>query len=197
MLIRRAILDRIAEGTVSLAFRRWRRPTVKPGGTLVTAIGLLAIDAVDAVDEAAITARDATRAGHASLAALRQELTGREGTLYRIRLRHAGADPRIALRDDSQLDDEAQAALGRRLESLDRAAPWTRATLDLIHRHPGRRAAELAGVLGMETLPFKARVRKLKALGLTESLEVGYRLSPRGQLVRSRLRDKPRRADGD
>ncbi len=32
-----------------------------------------------------------------------------------------------------------------------------------------------------ETAWFKTNVRKLKALGLTESLEVGYRLSPRGR----------------
>jgi hypothetical protein len=39
----------------------------------------------------------------------------------------------------------------------------------------------LAERFGRERLPFKADVRKLKALGLTESLEVGYRLSPRGR----------------
>ena len=33
-------------------------------------------------------------------------------------------------------------------------------------------------------LPFKRNVRKLKELGLTESLEVGYRLSPRGEAYR-------------
>ena len=32
----------------------------------------------------------------------------------------------------------------------------------------------------MDRPAFKLNVRKLKALGLTESLEVGYRLSPRG-----------------
>ena len=42
------------------------------------------------------------------------------------------------------------------------------------------RAADLAPELGLERLPFKARVRRLKELGLTESLERGYRLSPRG-----------------
>jgi hypothetical protein len=29
--------------------------------------------------------------------------------------------------------------------------------------------------------PFKIDVRKLKNLGLTESLDIGYRLSPRGR----------------
>jgi hypothetical protein len=37
--------------------------------------------------------------------------------------------------------------------------------------------------VGREKHPFKLDVRKLKELGLTESLEVGYRLSPRGRAV--------------
>jgi hypothetical protein len=41
---------------------------------------------------------------------------------------------------------------------------------------------------GMETAPFKRNVRKLKELGLTESLEVGYRLSPRGQAFMKTLK---------
>ena len=61
----------------------------------------------------------------------------------------------------------------------ERAWPWTRETLELIAAKPEVRAGDLAVELGQERLPFKANVRKLKALGLTESLEVGYRLSPR------------------
>jgi ribosomal protein S19E (S16A) len=33
----------------------------------------------------------------------------------------------------------------------------------------------------MDTQPFKLRVRRLKELGLTESLPKGYRVSPRGR----------------
>ena len=44
-----------------------------------------------------------------------------------------------------------------------------------------RAAADLAATFGRETQPFKLDVRKLKNLGLTLSLEVGYRLSPRGE----------------
>jgi hypothetical protein len=35
--------------------------------------------------------------------------------------------------------------------------------------------------MGYDRPAFKLDVRKLKRLGLTESLEVGYRLSPRGR----------------
>jgi ribosomal protein S19E (S16A) len=53
--------------------------------------------------------------------------------------------------------------------------------LRAIEGRPGVLAARLAKSLGMETSLFKPRVRQLKQLGLTESLEIGYRLSPRGQ----------------
>ena len=51
----------------------------------------------------------------------------------------------------------------------------------LIGDRPAVRAGDLADDLGRERLSFKTDVRKLKALGLTESLTVGYRLSPRGR----------------
>lgn len=35
----------------------------------------------------------------------------------------------------------------------------------------------------MEKGLFKTRVRRLKALGLTESLETGYRIFPRGKAL--------------
>ena len=53
--------------------------------------------------------------------------------------------------------------------------------LRLIAERPGVRAPDLAASLGRETLPFKRDVRKLKELGLTVSLEVGYEISPRGR----------------
>ena len=42
-------------------------------------------------------------------------------------------------------------------------------------------------MVGREKPPFKRDVRKLKELGLTESLERGYRLSPRGRAVLERM----------
>ncbi len=71
---------------------------------------------------------------------------------------------------------------------MDRAAdePWTRATLDLIASRPGEVSTELAGEFGVPRDLFKRRVRRLKELGLTESLKVGYRLSPRGRAVLER-----------
>ena len=49
-----------------------------------------------------------------------------------------------------------------------------------IAAQPGRRAPDLAAAFGREVLPFKTDVRKLKNMGLTISLRIGYQLSPRG-----------------
>jgi Mn-dependent DtxR family transcriptional regulator len=73
-----------------------------------------------------------------------------------------------------------------RLDAASRDGPWTARVAGLIAAHPGVRAADLARRLGQDTLRFKARVRRLKDLGLTESLEVGYRLSPRGRALLAR-----------
>ncbi|MET0134928.1 MAG: hypothetical protein ABW215_15200 [Kibdelosporangium sp.] len=185
MLIRANVLDLIRAGKVTLAFRNWRRPTVKAGGTLRTAVGVIAIDSVEPVALKAITAKDARRAGYPNLAELTSWLASREGEVYRIVLRFVGEDPRIALRDsvpEASEVDEVLAKL-RRMDERSRHGPWTHAVLKLIAAKPGVRAPDLAAEFGRDTLAFKADVRKLKELGLTESLEVGYRLSLRGRTV--------------
>jgi hypothetical protein len=105
--------------------------------------------------------------------------------VFRVGLRWAGEDPRIALRQ--QLPTPAElAGIRARLDRLDAASaagPWTRQTLAVIDRSPEVRAPDLAAALGRDTPSFKRDVRKLKELGLTESLDIGYRLSPRGRAV--------------
>jgi hypothetical protein len=71
----------------------------------------------------------------------------------------------------------------QRLDSISKHGPWTRETLGLIEDNPGVRAEDLAASVGREKMPFKLDVRKLKEMGLTESLLTGYRLSPRGESV--------------
>ena len=183
MLFKLETLRRIRSGEVTLAFRRWRRPTVKAGGTLRTRVGVLAIESVEVVDEFSLTDADARRAGATSRTALLGALSG-EGALYRIAFHLAGPDPRIALREQVELQPGERAALDARLARFDAASrhgAWTRAVLELIAHRPGVRAPDLAAQRSLETARFKADVRKLKELGLTESLEVGYRLSPRGR----------------
>lgn len=187
MLFKRRYWPGLADGSITLAFRRWERPTVRAGGTLRTPAGLLAIDAVERVHAARITDAEARAAGHADAAALRAELDRySHGAVYRVAFRYVGADPREALRRQDRLDAGERAELQRRLARLDTASghgPWTGPVLRLIAERPGTRAADLADTLGREPQAFKTDVRKLSALGLTESLEVGYRLSPRGHAV--------------
>ncbi len=175
-------LDAIGRGDVTVAFRRWKRPTVRLGGTLTTRVGVLSIDALDAIEPDDITPADARLAGHAAPADVIAAIGDRTGQLYRVRFHVAGPDPRLALREQAALADDDVAVLTQRLGRLDArsSGPWTRRVLELIAARPGVRAGDLADSLGMERLAFKTDVRKLKALGLTESLEVGYRLSPRG-----------------
>ncbi len=192
MLLKSETLKGIQKGSISLAFRRWRRPTVKSGGTLLTPIGQLAIDAVERVELAGLTESEATAAGFPDLGSLRAHLARRtEGDVYRIRLSLASPDPRVSLRDEVPVVEELDLILQRllRFGAKGPPGPWARSILELIRERPGARAADLAGAVGMDRAPFKANVRKLKGLGLTESLNVGYRLSPRGEAVLSRLKN--------
>lgn len=185
MLIKLETLLGIRAGEVDLAFRRWTTPRVREGTALRTALGLVEVASVEPTTLARITASDAHRAGFSTRRELLQLLRTRPGRLFRIELRFAGEDPRIALRKRSSLTDDEAQALRTRLERMDTRSrePWALLTLRLIRDRPGIRAADLASTLGSETRPFKARVRRLKELGLTESLEVGYRLSPRGRAL--------------
>jgi hypothetical protein len=190
VLFRRDSLDGIAAGRVTLAFRRWTRPRVREGTRLRTRVGVVEIDSIEAIRLASVSAGDARRAGYGSRAELLAELRAREGRVYRMELHLAGPDPRVELRERAHLTGQEVDALRGRLARLDAASgagPWTRAVLDLIAERPAVRAADLAPLVGRERLPFKRDVRKLKELGLTESLEAGYWLSPRGRALLDRL----------
>jgi hypothetical protein len=194
MLFPPATLAAIAEGRVDLAFRRWDRPRVKAGARQRTPVGVIAFDAVERVDREQLTTEDARRAGFASRDELLSFLDRRaSGTIYRVTLRLLGPDPRVALRE-SLPDEREIVEIERRLARLDLASrhgPWTLAVLEAIGAQPGVRAGDLASQFARERMPFKIDVRKLKELGLTESLEVGYRLSPRGRAVLERLSARP------
>jgi hypothetical protein len=172
----------LSDGTVTVALRRWKRPSVKVGGTLQTPGGLLAIDEVRPVEPEDVTVEDAVAAGfsepRAALARLRPD-----GQLYRVRFHRICDDPRIELRQRTDLDEAEVAELLRIIDRL----PWAIPVLRLIADNPGVVSTDLAPLMGMDRQPFKQRVRRLKAFGLTESLNVGYRLSPRGAAVLSRV----------
>jgi hypothetical protein len=186
MLFRQDILRGVANGRVTLAFRRWRRAPPAEGSSLRSPVGVLRFDRVTVIGEDDITPEDVRRTGM-SLSDLRASIAG-EGKLLRIELRLIGDDPRIALRDSLPQDAEFDAIVAR-LTRIDAACQtaWTTGYLRLIADQPGVVSHALAREVGAEVVPFKRRVRQLKELGLTESLEVGYRLSPRGRAVLERL----------
>jgi hypothetical protein len=205
MLLTKAVLDGIVEGRINRVFRRWQKPTVKSGGTLRTVVGMLNVHSVELIDQTQITDAEAIQAGFTNAEDLLTDLfrerpnssrgarSEGERSLYRITVTFAGPDTRIGLRADDQLTDDELASLLAKLTGFDNrsaSGPWTLRVLSLIDNWPGRRAPELAEMEGKETLPFKNDVRKLKTLGLTESLPVGYRISPRGQRVLTVLRSR-------
>jgi hypothetical protein len=186
MLFEVRFRDAVQDGSVTVTFRRWKRCQAIAGHRYRTAVGMIEVDGVDVVDPAKITNADAKRSGYPSADAVRADLRGTDDLpVYRVRF-HAvhEPDPRDELAASAELSAEDVVEITKRLDRLDRASssgPWTRSTLALIAERPEVRAGDLADAVGRERAPFKLDVRKLKNLGLTLSLPVGYRISPRGR----------------
>ena len=198
MQFRQAQLPAIASGELTVSFRRWRRPQAAAGKHHRQGGGFILIEAVDPIAEDEVTAADAKAAGHESPAAVLAAVAKNQrrnqdpdAQLYRIRFRWLGeqAHPRDLLAADADLEAAELADVVGKLRQIDSRADrsgkgaWTQRTLAAIAADPGRRAGDLAAAQNRETAKFKTDVRKLKALGLTISLETGYRLSPRGVRV--------------
>jgi hypothetical protein len=186
MLFEARFREGVQDGSVTITFRRWKRVQAIAGHRYRTAVGMVEVEQVEIVDPAAITDAEARRSGYPSADAVRADLRGTDDLpVYRIRF-HAvhDPDPRDELAASADLSAEDVADITKRLDRLDRASawgPWTRATLALIADRPEVRAGDLAESVGRERAAFKLDVRKLKNLGLTLSLPVGYRISPRGR----------------
>lgn len=69
------------------------------------------------------------------------------------------------------------------------ALPWAWPAMRIIGGNEGMPAGEIADRLGLGKALLKNNIRKLKEFGLTESLETGYRLSPRGRTLLAAKRD--------
>lgn len=193
MLIKSSVLDKIVAGDITLLFRRWKRASVKSGGTQMTQQGVLGIESVAIVSESKITNIDAKAAGFDSKKELLGSMPDSDLDIYRIKVSFIGEDPRKALRTNDKLTktelDEIISKLNK-MDARSKNGPWTRVYLQMISERPNTHAAILAKQVGLDTLRFKPMVRRLKALGLTESLSPGYRLSPRGRKVLAALAQK-------
>jgi hypothetical protein len=196
MLLKNKTIEGIRSGKITVIFRRWKKAGVKKGGTQMTQLGVVGIDDVKIVTENQITERDAKRAGFKTRDELIADLYDRDEDIYKIKVHWVGEDPRKALRTNDKLGkkelDDVIAKL-RKLDQNSQRGNWTQMYLQMIHDQPNTHAEILAGQIGLTIPTFKPWVRKLKALGLTESLRPGYRLSPRGKKVLAELRQKHER----
>lgn len=186
----------IRRGEVTLTYRRWKRPQARTGGYYrLYSGGFIEASSVEVVQPSSVMIEDALAAGFDGVEELLGGLAPYEGDLYRIAFRYRGdlPDERALLAAQADLSDEERADILDRLARMDGGGrgAWTLDMLRLIAAYEGTRAADLAAMVGRETVRFKGDVRRLKALGLTESLEVGYRLSPRGLALLDGLVEAP------
>ncbi|NNE16455.1 MAG: hypothetical protein HKN51_15850, partial [Saprospiraceae bacterium] len=180
MLIKLTQLKKIKDGKVSLAFRKWNNARVKKGSNIKTAVGLINIIDINKISLKDLSESEAIKAGYDNLEELQNELTSREGNLYKISLKYHSEDPRIALRNKSDLTKKDFEELKNKLDRFDKfskSGDWTLDVLKTISSNPKLKAGELALILGKEKSWLKTNIRKLKNLGLTISHEVGYSIS--------------------
>jgi hypothetical protein len=189
----------IESGKITLTFRTWTKPQVKEGGRYrFSENGVLEVTSVRTVAVDDISDADAKRAGfadRASLLAFVKPVDGKPTFRVEFRFVKDTHDARMELAANDRLSSDEVEQIIVRLDKMDeRSSPgsWAWRTLDLIAEHPRVRAPDLAEKLGWETQPFKANVRKLKALGLTMSHEIGYELSPRGQAFLAAMKKRGR-----
>jgi biotin operon repressor len=175
----------LRDGSITAAFRRWRRVQVVAGHQYRTGAGLVRAESIEVIAPDGITPALARAAGYPDVRSAVADLRGDpELPVYCIRFRALdGPDPRDALARTDDLSDADVAVIRKRLARLDAASkrgPWTTDVLAQIDSRPAVSSAVLAAELDWDRPDYKLHVRHLKALGLTISLDVGYRLSPRG-----------------
>jgi hypothetical protein len=190
VLLNRDTADGIANGSITLVLRRWDVPRAKAGGTQRTPAGTIRIDTVTEYPGShRVTAAQARAAGYPDAKSAQKDLDRRPARhTYAIAVSYLAPDERPELASNDQLGDADVDTISARLQRWDAAAeaPWTRQYLMMIAANEAVRAPDLAVRVGLDTPRFKRRVRQLKGLGLTISLDVGYRISPRGRAFLAR-----------
>jgi hypothetical protein len=194
----------LQSGAVTLTYRRWQTARVKVGGRYrCHPIGVLEVDEVRKVRVGDISRQDAKLAGFESREELVEYISsvGRaalddDTELFRVGLHHGGDGDRVSIALDDDLSENDIEAIQKKLARMDTEAPWTLKTLRLIERNPKVAARILAKKLDRQRDPFKVDVRKLKRLGLTQSFEVGYEISPRGRAFLAAVTTAGRRKRG-
>jgi hypothetical protein len=187
MLFKTRFHEGIQSGEIRCTVRIWKRPHVKVDGRYALGAGAVVVDRIYETRLDDITPALARRCGFTSVVdALKTAKHGTGERVFVIDFHYdgkAGARPKPST---GVVSARELAKLAQRLDAMDRRArssTWTRETLRAIRARPGVRAADLARDLGRPRDEFKRDVRKLKNLGLTLSLEIGYRLTPKGEAL--------------
>ncbi len=190
MLLSQQALDGIVSGEIDRVYRRWKRPAVVEGTRQRTSHGLVEVVGLRRVDESEI---EPGAAGYQTTEELLDDIRppepGRD--LYEVQVRWAGEDHRLALRESTDIDDAAWKAIDGVVSGIGRrGGPTGIDLLRVIAANPAKLAKELADEIGVERDVLKRRIRQLKEIGLTESLRIGYRLSPRGEAYLTRKQEQ-------
>jgi biotin operon repressor len=192
MLFKIEDLKRIKSGDISLAIRKWKSPRVRKGLLIKSPIGQIEILDIFPVEINNVNEEDAIAAGR-NLTELRNSLNERpEGTIYKVYLSYHSPDPRVALREQSELSDLELEQIYKKLKKFDgfgKYGPWTLRVLQVISDRPQTKAADLAKKLDYSKEWLKPNIRKLKNLGLTISHEIGYSISARGKVFLAKLKE--------
>lgn len=191
MLFKKIHLGGIKSGKITLAFRKWKKASVKIGSLLHTSISLVEIRKIEAVNENDITDKETVQAGFTDKKQLLKSFTHNStGTIFKVSVGYYSADPRIKLREQTELLEQQFEELKKKLERLDnhsKQGHWTEKILLAIKDNPNLHAVGISKLTGFEKEWLKLNIRKLKNLGLTISHNVGYELSPLGILFVEKL----------
>jgi len=140
MLFKQVNLDGLKAGKVNLAFRKWKKPAAKEGSQIKTGIGLVEIGKIEIVKENQIKDVDAKNAGFDNAVQLIKKLSLIDvGDIYKIQVRYHSPDPRIKLREQTNLTDKEFLILKQKLNQLDKRSKqgyWTENVLTAIKENP-------------------------------------------------------------
>lgn len=187
MLFNAETAKRIRNAEITVSLRTWRRPQARVGGVYyLRPSGAVEVTAMTECTLHDVSTDDLRDAGFVDRSAVVSVLGIDENDpIWVVRFSFHPNRTR-PLPDRTSVDHDELVTLATKLARKDERSPdgpWTRATLVLIGKQPGTVSTQLAEQLDRDRLTLKRDIRKLKSLGLTISLDVGYRLSTKGEAL--------------
>ena len=168
MLFKKVHLQGIKSGNITLAFRRWKKASIKSGSLLHTSIGLVKIGEIETVNENDISEKDVLNAGFTNRKQLLKSFArNRTGTIFKISVNYHSEDPRMKLREQTELTEQELTILKesvQRLDKFSKQGSWTSKVLLAIKDNPNHPAIGITKLTGFEKEWLKRNIRKLKNL---------------------------------